>query len=499
MLVDAVTRFFHGPTTRVLLAQRRSEKMRPSPVIAPATDIQTSKKDVANEAPTPHHTTITKPISGLARITQYYHTTALLLLNTIVLLIILNVIMGIAFLFKDRMVFRKDKVTAIKADIDPESQGLFYTNGKPFDNGKRTSYQLEWFDYTAYERVVDATYVGNVLDDFFNLSKLGFIYQPWIQFSESPYHGKLVNVDIDSKGFPHRRTLSPQNGQLATMLIFVLGGSTTFGYNVADEQTWPSYLSKILNERVSTASIPIQVKVMNYGRAFYDTSQETVLLIALLKSGLRPNLVIFMDGLNWGLKQDVPYFTSKFGKVFSDLQSPSLSHLAWVPMIRLSFALKDRLLSRSSDDKFKMNSKDSQDENNYVKYIMNRFIQNRMIAIKICEQYSVKSLFFLQPDPIYNYPINLYRPSLADQVLKDRPTRQQFYARMRTTEGIIDLTNLFELWGDNRKVIVDDVHYSPGFNRFLAQQVAKYIDVESLMTESQDTDTPQSTGAPSRW
>jgi hypothetical protein len=70
---------------------------------------------------------------------------------------------------------------------------------------------------------------------------------------------------------------------------------------------------------------------------------------------------------------------------------------------------------------------------------------------------------------------------------------------MRTTEGIIDLTNLFELWGDNRKVIVDDVHYSPGFNRFLAQQVAKYIDVESLMTESQDTDTPQSTGAPSRW
>ena len=437
--------------------------------------------------------TITKPLSGLARVTPYYHTAALLLLNTIVLLILLNVFMGLAFFFKDRLFVQKDKETATKADIDPGSQGLFYTNGRPLDNGKRTSYQLKWFDYTAYEQVVDAPYVGNVLDDFFSLSKLGFIYQPWVQFSEPPFHGKLVNIDIDSLSFPVRRTFSQQNGQSAIMLIFVFGGSTTFGYNVSDEQTWPSYLAKILDERVSTAHLPVQVKVVNYGRGFYDTSQETILLIDLLKSGFRPNLVIFMDGINWILEQDVPYFTGKFEKAFSDLQSPSLNYLAWIPMIRLSTSLKDRLFSKDREDKFKLSSKD---ENNYVKYIVNRFIQNRIIATNICEQYSIKPLFFLQPDPIYNYPINLYRSSLADQVLKDRPNRQQFYTQMRATERIIDLTNLFELWGDNRKAIVDDVHYSPGFNRFLAQQVAKYIDLEFLMTASQGIDDSQSTGGP---
>src|SRR2546422_6267047 len=148
------------------------------------------------------HTTITKPISGIAeitephrttnaKITEYYCTTALLLLNTVIFLILLNIIVGITFFFKDRMFARKDKVTATKVDIDPGSQGLFYTDGKPFDNGKRTSYQLTWFDYTAYEQVVNAFYIGNVLDDFFSLSKLGFIYQPWVQFSEPPYHWEL--------------------------------------------------------------------------------------------------------------------------------------------------------------------------------------------------------------------------------------------------------------------------------------------------------------------
>jgi hypothetical protein len=394
------------------------------------------------------------------------------------------------------MFSHRDKAITTRVEIDQGSRGLFYVDGKPVDNGKRTSYQLTWFDYSAYERFVDASYAGNVLDDFFNLSKLGFTYQPWVQFSEPPYHGKLVNVDVDSKGFPIRRTLNPHNGQLPTILIFALGGSTTFGYNVSDEHTWPSYLAKVLNERVSTASVPLQIKVMNYGRGFYNPSQETILLIDLLKSGFRPHFVIFMDGINWGSEQDVPHFTSRIDKAFSDLQSPTLQYLSWVPMVRLSSALKNRLFSKFSEDKFQVKSQDAETKNRYIHYILNRFMQNRIIALRVCEQYAVKCLFFLQSDPIYNYPLNLYRSSLGDEVLKDRPNRQQFYTQMRTTEGIIDLTNLFALWGDNRKAIVDDAHYSPGFNHFLAQHVAKYIDIESLMSESQETDASRSTGSP---
>src|SRR5882724_10132230 len=105
-----------------------------------------------------------------ARLIDRYRTIAVVVLNTIVLMILLNVIIEIAFLLRDQFSHR--------------SQELFDVDGKPFDNGKRSSYHLKWFDYTAYERHVDASYAGNVLDDFFNLSRMGCIYQPWVQFSE---------------------------------------------------------------------------------------------------------------------------------------------------------------------------------------------------------------------------------------------------------------------------------------------------------------------------
>jgi lysophospholipase L1-like esterase len=417
------------------------------------------------------------------------------LFNTVLLIIVINLILGIVFFFRDHLMAQKGDSETTQAEIDPTSQGLFYIDGKPVDNGKRTTYQLRWVDYTAYERVADAPYVGSVLDDFFHLAKLGFIYQPWVQFSEPLYHGKLVNVELDSQGFPIRRTLNPPQGQVATARIFVLGGSTTFGYNVADEHTWPSYLAQIFNERVQAAHLPVQVQVTNYGRGFYDTSQETVLLIDLLKSGLRPHLVIFMDGINWGPEQDVPHFTSKFATEFRELQSPTLTYLSWIPMARLVSTLSNRLFSKAQINASNMQSPEHTDENQYVQYAVNRFVQNRMIARRICEQYAVKVLFFLQPDPIHNYSLPLYRISLGDWFLQDRHAHQQFYTRLKHTEGVIDLSNLFEVWGPNRKAIVDDVHYSPGFNHFLAQQVADYIDVASLLTASQPVDTARSTGS----
>jgi hypothetical protein len=47
-----------------------------------------------------------------------------------------------------------------------------------------------------------ARYVGRVLDEFYDLEQEGFVYQPWVQFSEPPFAGRFVNVDVDERGFP---------------------------------------------------------------------------------------------------------------------------------------------------------------------------------------------------------------------------------------------------------------------------------------------------------
>jgi hypothetical protein len=93
-------------------------------------------------------------------------------------------------------------------------------------------------------------------------------------------------------GFPIRRTVNPKGDTTPVAQVFVLGGSTTLGVHVSDEQTWPSYLSAILNKKASGK----QIQIVNYGHEFFNPSQEAVLLEDLLKSGHRPSLVIFMDG-----------------------------------------------------------------------------------------------------------------------------------------------------------------------------------------------------------
>jgi hypothetical protein len=418
----------------------------------------------------------------IIKLRKFYTITAVLLLNTLALLILLNVFLGIAFFVKHR----------ISGEL--ESDRLFRDDGAPLNNGQRSGYQLTWFDYTAYEQTVDERYAATVLDDFFQLGKLGFIYQPWVQFSEPRYNGKLVNVDVDSKGFPVRRTLNPEKDELPVIRIFALGGSTTFGYNVSDEQTWPSQLSDILNKHARSSGLPIQAEVTNYGRGYYNTSQETVLLIDLLKAGHRPNLVIFMDGVNWGPDEDVPNFTKKFARKFLNLQFSSdhlafLSDLDWVPMIRLTNVLTRELFSNGNvDDEWI-------DKSEYVKHVVNRFRENRKIAARLCELYGINALFFLQPDAVYNYPEHLYRLSLPDSFLKDRELRKDFYKQMKNSSGFIDFTWLFSSWGENRKAIVDDCHYSPFFNRFLAQHVAHYIDLSSLVNESLDSNESVNTGA----
>src|SRR5262249_21285002 len=149
---------------------------------------------------------------------------------------------------------------------------LFNVDGSPADNGKRSEYELQWFDYKSYENISEQ-YAGEVLDDFYDLSRLGFIYQPWVQFSEPPFEGKRVHVDRDIRGFPVRRTVNPGNHSNAPVVnIFVFGGSTTFGYHVSDEHTWTSYLSQILNETSG-----VNVQVTNYGHGYFNPSQEAAL------------------------------------------------------------------------------------------------------------------------------------------------------------------------------------------------------------------------------
>jgi hypothetical protein len=264
---------------------------------------------------------------------KVYRDVWVILANTIMLFLAANLALALLFL-------AKDKVSSFASNREPprsiEQENLFD------QAGRRIPYQHEWFDYTAYEGIVDQAYAAAVLEDFNSLERLGWVYQPWVQFSNPPYEGKLVNVDVDSLGFSKRRTRNEEYKVKSSRLrIFTFGGSTTFGYNVSDEHTWPSYLSDVLNSRPEGLGLDVRIEVTNYGRNNYYTTQEVLLLEQLLRRGERPNLVILLDGVNEGWScMDEPWLTDKLRKAMHNLQftvaRPFVEKIDWLPIARLA-------------------------------------------------------------------------------------------------------------------------------------------------------------------
>jgi hypothetical protein len=428
---------------------------------------------------------------GAGTVARFYTLLAIVVLNTLCLLVAINLLLGAYYALRG---------FSSQRHRPPAPSRLFNDDGSPVNNGKRSKYQLIWFDYNACKEFGPA-YVADVLDDFDALADKGFIYQPWVQFSEPLFKGTRVNVALDEWGFPIRRTINPPtDGSTPVIRILTLGGSTTFGYNVADEHTWPSFLSQILNERARASGRHALVEVVNYGRGYYEPSQEMVLITDLLKSGHRPNLVIFMDGVNWGPREDIPQWSRKLECQFVQAQQPvsDWAHvkslrLDWLPMARFAKSISQRFGShpeaKNEDDQ------DPTPTDEDVDRMLKRFEQDRRISSAICRTYGAKSLFFIQPDAMYNYPTNLYRGTLPEWIIKAKEARRKFHQQVRHQPGVVYLGDLFEAWGLTRKALVDAVHYSPAFNRFVAEKVASYIDVEKLPVSPKAIDQSAATGS----
>jgi|GEM_PF-1386921 len=445
---------------------------------------------------------LTKRKEGIRYFVELYRSFTLICFNVLVLLVLTNFVIymgGMVTLGSDAA-----------SSIDIRGAKLFEEDGRPVDNGRRTALAMGWFDYTAYGDY-DPAYVGEVLDEFWSLEQKGFFYQPWVQHTEPLFQGELVSIVSDAGGLPIRNTLNPsQDSTKAVIRIYAFGGSTTFGYLVSDEHTWPTYLSRVLNERARAQKLDVQVEVVNYGKGWFAPSQETILLIDLLKSGHRPSLVIFMDGVNsWGPGlEDVPSFTQKAEKGFLRAQHgfPDLTTcFDWLPLTRIARPVLAALHADRNSTRSEVEEEDNRwigvmsDESD-VDMIVRRFRYNRKISKSVSNMFGVHTLFILQPDVFYNYPLHLFRPTISDAVKrplfneKVRALRRMFHHKMKEEKDIIYLGDLFHEWGDDRKAIIDSAHYSPAFHRFLAERVADYIDLRKLTPSSKPIDSSIATG-----
>jgi len=106
------------------------------------------------------------------------------------------------------------------------------------------------------------------------------------------YPSEMKLVLINSDGFRNPTEITKEKPE-NTFRIFTIGGSTTFGNGVLDDQTYPFYLQKIFDN----SDLGFKVQVVNAGWPKYWSLPE----IEMLKNKLlvfEPDLFIIFDGAN---------------------------------------------------------------------------------------------------------------------------------------------------------------------------------------------------------
>ena len=309
-----------------------------------------------------------------------------------------------------------------------------------------------------------------------------FVYETFTQFKESPYRGDYVNVD--QNGFRIGKNQGRWPPEPDKLNIFLFGGSTTFGYGVADDQTIGSYLQEFLSNKLER-----DVRIYNFGRGFYYSTQERMLLEKLVTAGFLPDLAIFIDGYNDFMfgHRDEPLFTSELESlVISNKKEISL--LNNLPLTRLIAYLK-RIASTTLEKKQEHKdgprqpgSSNSREGNtpaslsSVITHVVNRYLTNKKLIEAVTTVYGVRSVFVWQPIAPYKYDLK-YHLFAGDGF------HNVFSSGYRYMEELIKKKPLGDnvLWCADiqqqlqEPLYVDKWHYSPKMSEMLAVTIANLL------------------------
>ena len=285
-----------------------------------------------------------------------------------------------------------------------------------------------------------------------NYDKFRFI--PYLGHSETERKGKFVNF-TEKNG---RKVVRPKQ---CKENYYLYGGSTTFGYNVTDDQTIGQYLQNLLNDDGC---------VYNHGRAYYYSKQENNLFINHIENGRQIDHAIFLDGVNERCG----------GYEYSSHLNSSFNALVERPFLMWKNSLKNFIftlpIAQFTNSLFGKNRWIQDDDNNILKiencsenFNLERLYQTRLNVRKgICEINNIKCYSFFQPmAPIHGVQIpKLLTKSKWDQLVEK-------FNKLSKVDDHIELGYILN--NDKTLSYIDAVHYSPSSNKKIASEIFKYL------------------------
>jgi hypothetical protein len=297
----------------------------------------------------------------------------------------------------------------------------------------------------------------------------GLVFESFTQFKERSRNGKYVN--IEKEGF--RRTINqgPWPPSKNYYNIFLFGGSTTLGYGVGDNETIASYLQQLISSHINK-----EVKVYNFGRGYYYSTQERILFEEKLLSNFIPDYVIFIDGLNdcfYGKGEF--HFKEKLSSLYNDPFSFSVRYLLdELPAIQ---ALNK--IIKIFNQKLNEGSIDSA----YISSVIDRYINNKKVIEAICQKYNIKSIFIWQPIPNYKYDLQYH---LFAKNINDNNPAKYIYPYMKEYVEKAEMGKNFIWCADfqedmKKPLYVDSCHYSSFMSKVFSETIIERMKIRELL------------------
>jgi len=283
-------------------------------------------------------------------------------------------------------------------------------------------------------------------------------YEPWVEFKNIDYKGTYMNIsDKVRKSIPESY-INPASTD--TILIYFFGGSTMFGFNVADFETIPSYFVEAYKAKYPNAK---SIKVVNWGCPNYYSYQELMLFTKLLIENHKPDIAIFFDGLNdfWFGKMNYSsesFYSFYFRKSYFAKRPPFTT---------------DKWFTDSLQALFK--TPVGMDENSFSDQLIANYFKNMESTKRMATVTGTKTYFFLQPTPFYKYPNQQKDP----MVFHDTDTRFNYIYPIleKRADSIANFTFMGAmLEKEPLYPFVDGFHYAPHIHRKMAAEMLSKVE-----------------------
>ena len=238
--------------------------------------------------------------------------------------------------------------------------------------------------------------------DNFERTVLVSRYIPWVMWRSTPsYPGDPVTVDEDG----YRQTPGASEASDAYR-VFTFGGSAMWGAGVADSCTIAAFMQKGLEELIDR---PVSVSSM--GQNAHTSTQEVIELMLQLRSGSIPDFVVFYDGFNdvWaayesgiaGVHHSYDVISARIegregpGGSSTPLQSLFRESNTWL----LLTSLRDRGLLGTSDEPPVLRTYETMGRNrdSLAREVVSIYLQNCSLVEHLAQAYGFEYLIVWQP------------------------------------------------------------------------------------------------------